>query len=354
MDSIISTRFPSPPADFYPDAADRTTRWTEFRQRGVCTVVLDMTCGADRDEHTELWGAGGIPDIKLKIKGLWLYDRTNPNHDPDDKTTWDWSENATLAIEDYLCAEIGGQVARSEIDDTAARESIEIDDEWVATLNGNERRGRIDGLVTSEESPIDVLGSMLQMNRGTLRKAEGKYHIRSDRPASSVATIYKGLWLRQGAISMQNEPDTRSIIDGVVAQFYPADRFGEAAETAYPASALDDPNATRVTFRFGDGAAQVQRLGYAMMTDNAYGATISGQFDISALVAMGKANRQLEVGDVIYWDAPSPYDDMNGLYRVDGLSINSDFTLSLSLVGTHPSIITGWSTDLETALEEAA
>jgi len=354
MDSIISDRFPSPPDDFYPDAVDRATRWTQFRQRGVCTVVLDMTVGADRDEHTELWGAGGIPEIKLKVKGLWLYDRRNGSHDPDDKTTWDWSANATLVIEDYLCAEIGGQTTRAEIDDTSARASIVIDDEWVGTLGDNERRGRINGLVTSEESPIDVLGSLLQTNRGTLRKAEGAYHIRADRPAASVATIYKGLWLRSGAISTQNEPDTRSAIDGIVAQFYPSSRFGEAAETAYPSTALDSPTATRVTYRFGDSAAQVQRLGYAMLTDNAYGATVSGQFDIAALVATGKANRQLEVGDVIYWDAPSPYDDMNGLYRVDGLSLNSDFTLSLSLAGTDPSIINGWNTSLETALEEAA
>jgi hypothetical protein len=82
--------------------------------------------------------------------------------------------------------------------------------------------------------------------------------------------------------------------------------------------------------------------------------TISGVFDISVLVASGKANRQLEVGDVVNWDAPSPYDDMNGLYRVDALSINADFSVSLSLTGTTPDVIDGWSTDLETPLEAAA
>lgn len=354
IDPIILSRFPSPPDDFYPGDAARVAKWTQFRQRGVCTVVLDLTCGADRDEHTELWGAGGIPDIKLRVRGLRVYDRTKPAQDANDPTTWTWSDNATVVIEDYLCAEIGGQIARAEIEDAQVKESIAIDAEWLPTLAGMERRGRVNGIVTSEESPIDVIGSMLQMNRGILRKSEGQYIVRSDRPAAAVSTIYKGQWLREGSISAQNEPDTRSEVSGIVAQFYAATRFGESSETAYPAAALDDPTSTRVTFRFGDSAAQVQRLSFNMLTENQIGKTVSGQFDISTLVATGKSNRLLEVGDVTNWDAPEPYDDMNDLYRIDSPSVNADFTVSLSLSGTTPNIINGWSTALETPLEEAA
>ena len=153
---------------------------------------------------------------------------------------------------------------------------------------------------------------------------------------------------------MQNGVDTRSAISGVVAQIFPAVRYGQQAETAYPGSALDDERAERQSYRFCDSAPAGQRLAFATMTENSLGGTISGAFDISVLVASGKANRQLELGDVVNWDAQSPYDDMNGLYRVDGLSINSDFTVSLSLSGTSPDIINGWSTALETPLAEAA
>lgn len=352
IDPIILSRFPSPPDDFYPDASDRVARWAEFRQRGVCTVVLDMMCGADRDEQTELWGAGGIPEIKLRVKGLHLYDRTDPNQDPDDSATWAWSENATVCIEDYLCAEIGGQVDRDAVADDASRVSAAIDAEWVPTLAGQERRGRVNGAVSSDESPVDVLSAMAMMNRGQITKAQGEYRIRSDRPAEAVATIWRGQW--RDEISETNQPDKRAAISGVVAQFYPATRFGEAAETAYPGTALDEVDATRVTFRFGDSAAQVQRLGYAMLTENGVGRTVSGVFDVSVLVATGKDNRQIEVGDVVNWDPPSPYDDMAGLYRVDAIELRADFKVSLSLTGTTPTIITGWSTALETALEEAA
>jgi len=351
VDPIIAARFPSPPDDFFPGDATRATKWAAFYQRGICALVLDMDFGNSADHHAELWGVA-YPQILVRIKGLRIYDRTDPAQDHDDATTWTWTDTATVVIEDYLCDDLGGQVARADVADAAAAESIGIDREYIPTLAGSEQRGRINGMVYSSESPIAVLGDMLQMNRGMLVATEGQYVIRADRAASAVATIHKGQWRDQ--ISAQNEPDTRSLIDGVVAQFYPASRYGQPAETAYPSTALDDPSAERVTFRYGDSAPAAQRLAFALMEENAIGRTISGVFDISVLAASGKANRQLEVGDVVNWDAPAPYDDMNGLYRVDALSINSDFSVSLSLTGTSADVIDGWSTALETPLEAAA
>lgn len=352
-DSLISSRFGSPPDDFYPDAADRSTRWTEFRQRGVATVVLDMDWGTDADHHVELWGVGGVPQLQVKLRGLRVYDRTAGNQDPDDPTTWTWSDIATIAIEDYLVAGIGADADRDEIDGVAAAESIAIDREYVPVVAGGvEQRGRINGIVYSRQSPVDVLGGMAQQSRATIQKTAGSYAIRSDRPAVPVATIWKGQW--RDSWSMQGGPDVRSRSSGVVAQFYPAVRLGDASEIAYPSTALDDPNATRVTLPFCDSPSAAQRLAYAIKTENGLGRTISGVFDPSVLVAPGKANRQLEVGDCIRWDAPSPYDDINGLYRVDDIRINADFSVSLMLSGTSADIISGWSTALEVAFAATA
>ncbi len=351
VDPIIAARFPSPPDDFFPGDADRATKWAGFYQRGIGTLVLDMDFGNSADHHAELWGVA-YPQILVRFKALRVYDRTDPAQDPDDASTWTWTDTATVVTDDYLCAELGGQVDRDAVADAAATESIGIDREYLPTLSGTEQRGRINGMVYSSESPIAVLADMLQMNRGMLVATEGQYVIRADRAAAAVATIHKGQWRDQ--ISSQNEPDTRSLISGVVAQFYPASRYGQSAETAYPSTALDDPSAERVTFRFCDSAPAAQRLAFALMEENAIGSTVSGVFDVSVLVASGKANRQLEVGDVANWDAPTPYDDMNGLFKVDALSINSDFSVSLSLTGTSAAVIDGWSTDLETPLEAAA
>src|SRR6185369_9508741 len=171
--------------------------------------------------------------IKVRLRGLRQYDRSNPLQDPDDPSTWTWTDVATIAIEDLACAEIGAQVDRDDIDDAQVKESILIDKEWVPTLAGQERRGRVNGVVTSEEDPIDMLSSMLQMNRGALRIADGKVSIRADRPAVPVATIGRSQW--RGAIDMQNQPDRRSVMTGVVGQYFPRELFGEPAEAAYPA-----------------------------------------------------------------------------------------------------------------------
>lgn len=333
IDPIIAARFP---------AED-----TEFRQRGVCTLVLDMAFGDDAEHHTELWGTSGIPTILVRLRGLQVYDRDDPLQDPDDPDTWTFTDTATVAIEDYLVAEIGGQVDRDEIDHDAALESIRIDKENVATLDGIENAGRVNGLVFASEANVDVLGSMLQQNRGTLSKAGGKYVARADRPPVPVATIHQGQWL--GQLSFRNERDTRSAIDGIVTQFYPASRFNQAADTSYPAAALDDPDAQRVTLRFSDTPGQAQRLGYGLVQDNQAGRQVSGAFDISVLVAPGKSNRTLQVGDVVWFEANAPYGGMSGLYRVDSLELTApSFGVSLALSEAAEDAIPGWSTALET------
>lgn len=354
IDSLISSYFPDPPEDFFPDDDDatRTTKWAGFRQRGVCTVVLDMAFGATAEQHTAVWGTS-IPSLQVKIKGLRLYDRMDATQDPDDHTTWTYTDTATICIEDYMCADIGAQVPRSDIADIAARESIEIDREWIPTLEGLEQRGRISGKVGSEESPVDVIAAMAQQNRATVSRSSGEFVIRADRPAEPVATIHKGLWRDQ--LAFRNQPDERALISGVVAQFHPASRYSSQAETSYPGSALDDPTATRIGLPYCDSSAAAQRLAYAQVAEAAEGATISGPFDPAVLVAPGKANGQLEIGDVIWFDAPSPYQAMNGLYQVDDLEINfADFSVSLALTGTSADVIDGWSKALETAFDNTA
>lgn len=362
MDPIIAARFPSPPADFYPDDADRVTKWAKFRQRGVSTVVIEMQFGADADEHTELWGVGGIPDIKFKVRGLWVYDSRDRNSDVDDKTTWRWSDNASLIEADWLMNDMGFGVPATEIDWDTVEESAGIDDFWVTTLAGRERRGRINGVVLGSEANDAVLSSMALQNRATILRQFGQYTIRADRAADPVATIHQGLIV--GELSYQNEPDTRAAINRVVSQFNPAEKFNQSAETVFEAGA-DYPDGNlitadgqtleqRLSLRFTDSPPAAQRLGFSQIKENRVGRTATGKFDISVLHAAGKPNGQLlGAGDVVrVWF--EVYQAMNGLYSVTGIEIAQDFTVTLSLAGYTPTVISGWSDALETPFEDAA
>lgn len=356
MDTIIAARWPAPPADFYPDDADRVSKWASFRQRGVATVVVEMQFGADAEEHTELWGAAGIPDLKFKVRGLRVYDARDSNQSPTDPSTWTYRANATLAEADWLTSDMGFGIDPAEIEWESIKESAEIDDEWLATLAGSERRGRVNGLVFGSEANDTVLSSMALQNRALVRRAFGVYSIRADRVAEPVCTIHQGLIV--GALSYQNEPDTRAAINRAEVQFVPATKSNQSAETFYEDAGLIAADGQtlpqRLSLRFCDSPAASQRLGYAAVKENRVGRTLSGSFDISVLIAAGKPNGQLlEAGDVVrvYF---AVYQQMNGLYTITGIEIAQDFTVSLSMAGYDPDTILGWSVDLETPFEEAA
>jgi len=344
IDPIIAARFPDEVA--------------EFRQRGICTVVLEMNFGTDVDHHTALWGAGGIPQLAFKIRGLHVYDPTDASQDIDDPTTWTWSQNATLIEADWLRSDMGFGIAAADIDwASALAESETTDDRWVALLAGGaERSGTINGFASSAESNVEVLQAMGQQNRATFGKAFGQYFIRAERMAEPVATLHQGLLV--GDLSYQNEPDSRAALNRIEAQFFPASRFNQAAETVYEDTALQAADgqelAQRVTFRYCDSPPTAQRLGHALVEENRAGRTLSGVFDIAALVAPGKANGLLEPGDVVWAEFDAPYDAINGLYRVGTFEISADFRVSIPLTGTSVAVIGGWSPALETAFDEEA
>lgn len=356
MDPIIAALWASPPDDFYPDDADRTTKWAKFRQRGVATVVVKMLFGATADEHTELWGVGGIPDLKFRVRGLRRYDPRDTNQSASDPDTWTYSENATISQADWLTSEAGFGIAPAEIDWDSVRKSADIDDYWQTTLDGSERRGRVNGLVFGSEANDDVLSAMALQNRAIVRRAFGLYSIRADRTADPVCTIHQGLIV--GPLSYQNEPDTRAAINIAEVQFAPASKLNQSGETFYRDEAmitLDGQELPqRLSLRFCDSPAAAQRLGYASIKENRVGRTLSGSFDIGVLIAAGKPNGQLlEAGDVVrVWFGV--YQQMNGLYTVTGLEILQDFTVSLTLAGYDPDTIDGWLASYETAFEEAA
>lgn len=356
MDTIIATYWASPPDDFYPDDADRTTLWAAFRQRGVATVVVEMQFGADAEEHTELWGAAGIPDLKFRVRGLHIFDKRDSNQSATDPTTWGYSDNATLVEADWLTSDMGFGIDPDEIEWESIKASANIDDDWLDTLDGLERRGRINGLVLGSEANDSVLSTMALQNRALVRRAFGLHSIRADSISEPVCTIHQDLIV--GAINYQNEVDTRAAINRAEIEFAPASKLNQSDETAWEDAALITLDGQtlpqRLSLRFADTPGQAQRLGYATIKDNRAGRTFSGTFDLSVLNAAGKPNGQLlEAGDVVrLW--LRNYQAVNGLYTVSSLEIGQDFTVALSLAGYDPDAIAGWSSDIEIPFEEAA
>lgn len=335
IDPIIAARFP--------------TESVEFRQRGVCTVVMEMQFGATADQHTLLWGAGGIPQLLFQVKGLHVYDPRNSAQDADTASTWAWSDNATLAQVDWMRAELGFGILSGDINWDTVREAANTDDLPFATLDGSERKGRVNGKAYSSENNADVLDTMALQNRALIRRVDGQYTVTSRSTSlASVATIHQDLLV--GDIAYQNEPDTRSALNTVSVEFQPASRFNQSAEIYYQDADLVAVDGQvyerRVSLRYNDSPASAQRLGYSMIIENRAGRTLSMAVDIASLYAPGKDNKQLEIGDVVTVYLRN-YQAINGLYMVDKLDITTDFVIQLALTGYDPNMIDGWSVDKE-------
>lgn len=356
QDSIIAALWASPPDDFYPGDAARVSKWADFRQRGVATAVVQMSYGASADEHIQLWGAAGIPDLKFKLRGVKVYDPRDNNQSASDGTTWRYSDNATLCQADWLTSDMGFGIDPDEIEWESVKASADVDDRWMTTLAGRERRGRVAGLVLGSEANDAVLSSMALQNRALIRRAFGLYSIHADRDEDPACTIHQDLIT--GAFSYSNEPDTRAAINRAEIQFAPASKSNQSAETFYEDAALISADGQtlpqRLSLRFGDSPAQAQRLGYAAIKENRVGRTLSGSFGLSVLVAAGKPNGQLlEAGDIVrVWFRN--YQQVNGLYKVTSLEIAQDFTVNLSMAGYDPDTVDGWEDGFETPFEDAA
>lgn len=339
IDPIIAARFPSEDP--------------EFRQRGVCTVVMEMQFGADSDKQTELWGSGGIPQLLFQIRGLQVYDPRDPTQDPSDKSTWKWSDNASLVQLDWLNCEIGFDIPFIEIDLSSVVTSANIDDLPVPTLAGLEANARCSGRAFSSESNADVLDSMTQQNRALVRRSDGIYTIKSRMVGEQpVSTIHQDMLV--GDMSYQNEPDTRAAINTVKIEFRPTSRFNQSAETVYQDAAMVTQDGQvleqRISLRFCDSAPAAQRIGYALLMENRSGRTLSKEVDIAALVAAGNVGKMLQIGDVVT-EYMRNYQALNGEYMVDKMEITTGFTMQLSLNGYDPMMIDGWSVALEVPFE---
>lgn len=341
IDPIIAARFP--------------TESIQFRQRGVATCVIEMAFGESADRHTELWGAGGIPDIKFRVRGRRVYDPRDIAQAVDDESTWAWSANASLIEADWLRHEMGFSISSDEINWASVTESADIDDEIIATLSGTEFRGTINGVILASEANDSVLNAMALSNRATIRRAFGEYTIRADRSATPVCTIHQGLLV--GEFTFQNETDTRSALNTVNLQFAPSVNGNQPGETQYVDEALVATDGqvyeASLSLRFTDSPSTAQRLGFALITENRESRTFTGMFDAAVLAAAGKPSGQLlEAGDVVQLWFDNDYDALNGIYTVSNLEISQEFTVVVSLTGYTANVIDGWSTALETEYQE--
>ena len=337
-------------------AADFTNLDSQFRQQGIATAVLRYDYGADFTEYTALWGQVSRPNPLFLVQGVAVPDPRNPAHilqfDPSDpvataaaEATWSWSNNAALVQAHYLIQRYGGRINPSRVDWSKVAKAADWDDGLVARKDGTFfKRHTIDGVVTLNQSPVNVLAGMIAANRGFILESAGRVWVSSSYPRTPIVTIHDRLLT--GPVEYRGAKPKRDMVNRVKVRFVASDR--EYQE-------VDGPVLTRSDLKTLDGelldatldlpftmdsgnVGRVQRLQKAYVENSRLGRQIVCTCDVSIL-----ADCQDEmVGNTVVFNSVL-FASANGTYFVTDWGFSDNFaSVTLSLTEYNPSIETDY------------
>ena len=183
---------------------------------------------------------GGLPNVSAKVRGRKIYDpRTG---------TTAWSDNAALAILDYLRAPFGLNCSLDEIDLSSFIAAANICDETVLRPGGNEKRYTANGVIDLNQAPVDTVPKLLSACAGRLTYTAGTWR------------LYAGAWLPplvelgeadlRDPVTVRPRRSRHELINTVRGSFLSAASDGQP--TDYPPVTVDG-------YRTEDGDLEVAR-----------------------------------------------------------------------------------------------
>lgn len=329
LDLILST-------DFTPLNAN-------FLQKGIATAVFRYHYGTDYTEFTKLWGQVQRPSSFLLVRGIKVYDPRDASQRVDDETTWKWSNNASLIQAFYLTRDYGGRISPSNVLWKKVALAADYDDEMVACKDGTFiKRHTIDGVVTLNQKPSDVMSAMLTANGGRIAQSGGKYWVTSSRPRSPIATIHDAILA--GAIEVRGAKPKADMINKLQARFV-------AQEQDY--QLVDLPVLERTDLEAADGEVltatielpftldyrRAERLQKQALERSRLGKQVSVTVDITLL-----ADLDDDPTGNVFTVASDLFPSANGDLICDAFSFADDCTtVGLVLSEYNPAIENDWN-----------
>lgn len=324
-------------------AADFTSLSGTFRQRGIATAVLRYKWpGVNYDDRQEMWGDVQAPNPLFLVKGRKVFDPRDPTQAQGSSATWKWSETAALVQADYLVQEYGGRIDPDDIDWDEVRDAADYDDELVGCKNGELiRRHTINGVVTLNQPPSEVIKGMLSANRGFICARGGTVWVSSSRPRSPVLTIHDGM-LTAG-IEFYGQKPKRDLVNRVRSRFIASEREYEEVDgplldrTDLQASDNEILSAT-ADLPFTLDHRRAQRLQKQYLETSRLGKSLTVRV---ALTALAETEEEILSRPITFDSALFPF--ANGAYRVHNMGFSESFSsLELQMLEYSPDIETNW------------
>ena len=269
-----------PPPKWQVDGADPTDNEdVNFKGEGIACLYVRFTY------HAGVF-ADGIPLITAKIKGKKVYD-------PRTSTTG-YSANAALCIRDYLVSTYGLD-NDGDTNDTSFSAAANTCDESVDLVLADESRYEINGVISLDQSPSDVLGDMMTACSGTLFWGQGEWHLKVGEYTTPTKTFT--LDDLRGQINLDTKHSRRDNFNIVRGTFNDANQnyiradYPEIRSSSFIADDNGIESALDLALPFTTSPSMAQRLAKMTLFRAREQMTFTADFGLEAF--------EVECGDII-------------------------------------------------------
>jgi hypothetical protein len=262
------------------DLVTETSVTSDFKGQGIAYLYVRM-------EYDQDVFADGVPLFTAKVQGKKVYD-------PRTSSTG-YSANAALCIRDYLVSAYGLDNS-GDVNDAYFQTAANTCDESVTLAgSGTESRYEINGVISLDQTPSDVLGDMMTACAGTLFWGQGEWHLKVGEYTSPVKTFT--LDDLRGPITLDTKHSRRDNFNIVRGTFNDADQGYIRAD--YPeirsSSFITDDNgvesALDLALPLTTSAATAQRLAKMTLFRAREQMTFTADFGLEAF--------EVECGDIV-------------------------------------------------------
>lgn len=316
-------------------AVTNITEWTSnHRGRGVCHAYVRLVY------DSEVWNSGE-PQIFFKVRGRKVYDQrldsTNGGsgtHRKDDATTWEWTQNRVLWLQDYLRSletngvRIGGLGLDDTLFDwsTIADAADDCDENVNVSGGGTISRYTGGGLeITSADDPVGIVNGLLSAFAGEIAPRSGYVAIYAG--AAKTATVTLTDDDLNGEIEVNSMRPIREAVNSLQAAYREPDEGYEMTDApAYSDSTWVTEDGgelfqEEINLAFEDDHRRAQRICKIIASRRREPVTIRGQFKQKAL--------QVREGDAFTWSSVRFPSAVTGKFICTQRDINADGTVTL-------------------------
>ena len=327
------------------------TSWTSnHRLRGLAYLAIRFEWNADK--------FGSLPQVQAIVQGRKVY---NPNldgtltggsgsHRADTSTTWEYSDNPILQLLDYLRNErFGMGIPNSYFDSNFAdwQTATDVCDTNITPFSGASQIDLMDShtVIDTSKKAIDNVKSFLRGCRGYLNFTAGKYNILVESTGTASISLTEDNII--GGISIQSKnknsrynrvivnftnPDKNFQSD--TAQFPPVDETGLASADQHANMKTADGGLLlegRFDFSMFTSPYQAQEMAEIILRRSRTSLDVSLKADATAM--------DLAIGDLVNITHATPAFSAKP-FRVQGMTINTDHTVSLQCTEHQDSFYT--------------